>query len=328
MANIRNSIYQIRKDIPRRKRKSLGSKMIAYMRANHTLEKQLDWKLMYVSKDTDTKGNKSFNKYEFSSYREINFIADKELRKELGTLAYIAEVHHDNQFGFVTDRSIFDVIPKGFNCINKSISFDLEKAFDQISIDDVEQIFRYVFHINPNTAKTLANTFRTTDKSNKIAQGHPMSPLMFNIASYALIKRLSNIKGISTRMYADDITIFTNVNFVSFRFLKFIKKIFASERWTVNLSKTKYFKGYHPHLGLVFTKHGLQPQNIQKRIKALFYLEDNVQVVRGHLNWINKGTHRETYKPVIESLETLLRKYKLEYFLSYITKSRKSPLKT
>lgn len=242
---------------------------------------------MYVSKDTDTKGNKSFNPHEFSDYRIVRY-PGKEVRDVLNKMQRILDFDTPSQIGFKRGLSIkhlYNETRKKFPKI--SIMIDIEKAFDSITEKEVVFLLNKTFRLNVKDAKLIA---KHTSVNGYIYQGSPLSPILFNIMTLVIITRLSNINGIRVVSYADDFTIlYDNHDFISHRFLRFLLNIIKDCGWKINKAKTRIRRKRFNNLGMQISRRGIKPLRKKKHTAKLLSLigqEGKLEQIRGIFNWI------------------------------------------
>lgn len=203
--------------------------------------------IKYDPRNMYTKGEKTFNldKDFISSggtFREIIFIKDKELRERLNELSKMMEFNAEGQYGFLT----------GFDITNNALhhssnpeltlvsNFDLEGAFNQIKDQEIFGVFRYIFDLNPISAKFITELATI---NGFCYQGSPISPILFNILSINLINNLKRAvfkdnEALGVSGYADDFTIsFKGMKFLPKRKMLYYVKIIESKGWKVNPDK-------------------------------------------------------------------------------------------
>ena len=141
--------------IDKKARKSIGKQLFSFMSYNRDLIKiSANKGYLFVSKDKDTKGEKSFDKMKFSEFREISFMKNKKLRKSFGKLAHHLgnsfKPYFKNQFGFLPRTSIIDLQRSIKTELNENkivYSLDLSNAFGQIKYKQLRFYLRKHFFL-------------------------------------------------------------------------------------------------------------------------------------------------------------------------------------
>lgn len=275
-------------------RKTIGKQLFSFISYNRDLIKNSEKKgYLFVSKDSKTKGEQSFDKTTFSEFREIAFIKDKELRKSFGKLArkigFLFKNHFDNQFGFLPKTSINDLqrsIKTELNDNKVIYSLDLSNAFGQICYKQLRFYLRKHFYLNSEDATILANSM--TEKG-FMYQGHPLSPLFFN---YHLQFSLNRLKGLCDRIfaYADDINLVFK-NKISRRLKNLIHKILEENHLRVNKKKCKFLfiKNGIKFLGFNFRDNWFKAKNLSKLKRKANYFEqlNNRGIIPNKSNNVN-----------------------------------------
>ena len=190
------------------------------------------------------------------------------------------------------------------------INIDLKDFFPSITYSQVFKIFVYIGYTQ-EVAHLL--TQLCTNKENVLPQGSPASPVISNIVSLKLDKRLKGISDkyccIYTR-YADDITFSGNANIKNI--LPIVQRIIVEEGFTVNEEKVRLqYKNQRQEVtGLVVnTKISISPK-LQKEIdNAIYYC--NKYGVESHMQKI--GCLRSFYKEHL---------YGIAYFVKMVDKAK------
>lgn len=131
--------------------------------------------------------------------KEANEILAK-INKILSCLA--EEDLNDDQYGFRTERGTLDLVKQGQR---KVICIDLKDAFHNIKRKRIHRILRK--YLTDSQARRLAKNM--TPKG-YMFQGHPIAPLVLNLALLEALKDIKNVFGdtLSGFHYADDLNFF------------------------------------------------------------------------------------------------------------------------
>lgn len=122
-------------------------------------------------------------------------------------LSYVAEEDLNNdQYGFRTERGTLDLTKLEQR---KVICIDLKDAFHNIKRKRIYRILRK--YLTDSQAKRLA---KNMTPQGYMFQGHPLAPLILNLALTGALKDIKNVFGdtISGFHYADDLNFFINGN--------------------------------------------------------------------------------------------------------------------
>lgn len=147
---------------------------------------------------------------EGAEFRRVRFPRNPSVKRALSKMAkWMADVHHDDQFGFVPSRDCVGSAQR--HAYARTVFLlDIENAFDQISQREVEEILHRVFLINRREAGQIAilscHNFR-------LYQGSPIAPVIFNIRAMWMTERLHRLArstGMNLSVYADDLTLSHN----------------------------------------------------------------------------------------------------------------------
>ena len=271
---------QLSKHYSYKQRKLIGAKVISFIDKIIKIENlsNIKWGTFYIVKENRNgykKNQRTFDKPHNTKHRVITFIKDKELRNNLGFLASKMELPHSAQIGFTSNRGVKDI--KIRNKPKKIWNIDLENAFGQIKYNHILFILNRTLTIKKSYAQIIAKSM--TDNRGIMVQGHPLSPVMFNLLTFALINRINNI--IEVKQYADDITIFSTYDWISYKFKRFIEKIFKEEGWVINPAKYNFNRKHCKILGLtlMFDQDWVMLAN--KASKNLRYLFANIHAKEG-----------------------------------------------
>lgn len=229
-------------------------------------------------------------------YRDIYFY-EEDTRKALTELLDIFDMPARNQIGFTKGRGIQDLMqthPENPNMTR--IKLDLKDAFNSITQEQIYWLLRKVFDVNKRLANNLSHNWTT---HGHMLQGHPLAPAIFNLVTRDLNMWLSERTGII--QYADDILIYENTNYISWKWLKVIMKKFKELGFEMNVEKEGIYhnKKDLEFLGLRFTFDEEKPLVSAKRKfrrKKIRELERNTNpenpVLLGNKNWYNFNAKR------------------------------------
>ncbi len=249
---------------------------------------------MYVVKHDEIgyyRGQKLFEKPPVA-YRDIYFY-EQSTRKALSELLPIFDIPAENQIGFTRNRGNWCLIKTEPSRTDLTrIKLDLKDAFNSISQKQIFWLLRKVFDVNTSLANELSHQWTT---KGHMLQGHPLAPAIFNLVTRDLNIWLSKRTGII--QYADDILIYENSNYISWKWLKVIFKKYRELGFQINVEKEGIFHKTKDleFLGLRFTFKDDKPLVSTKRRarrKKIRALERNVKtpnnpVLRGNKNWYN-----------------------------------------
>lgn len=170
---------------------------------------------------------------------------DKETRKGMRELIPLLDIPSKYSHGFTKDRDIFTQFQTLANFAlrnnfsGSTVSLDLEDAFDQITVEQVYSVFRFIFGLNKRQAEQLS--MRCT-RNGHLFQGNTLAPLIFNlwlIRFYSIIDRNIQHNHCLITNYADDITIMLEYKTASWKFIKFIIRILKQIGFKINKQKIK-----------------------------------------------------------------------------------------
>lgn len=143
---------------------------------------------------------------------------------------------HGACYGFRKGKSIFDhaQLHVGKECV---LSMDLKDFFPSITQKEVFNLF----YKEGYTKKVSYYLSKMLTKDGVLPQGSPASPMISNIVSHHLDKRLNELAKCYNAVYsryADDITFSGATNIKNM--IPIIKKIVSEENFQVNEKKTRY----------------------------------------------------------------------------------------
>ena len=195
--------------------------------------------------------------------------------------------------GFIKGVSIYDnALPH----VNKElvINIDLKDFFPSIEYREIYKIFKYIGYTD-SVSKLLTNL--CTNSKNVLPQGSPASPVISNLVSLRLDKRLGRLAeeiGATYTRYADDITFSGSKNLV--KYLKLIRKIIHEEGFRINEKKFRLQYSYQRQevTGLIVNDRVSVPERHIKELDNAIYYCKKYGVV-DHMKHINcdKGFYKE-----------------------------------
>lgn len=151
------------------------------------------------------------------------------------------------------------------------INIDLKDFFPSIKYSQVFKIFAYIGYTN-EVAHLL--TRLCTNNHNVLPQGSPASPVISNIVSLKLDKRLSALAtsfGCTYSRYADDIT-FSGNNYIK-NIFPIVERIIIEEGFSINVNKIRLQYSYQRQevTGLIVNKKVNVAHEIENEIKNAIY---------------------------------------------------------
>lgn len=195
--------------------------------------------------------------------------------------------------GFVKGVSIYD------NALQHTkkelvINIDLKDFFPSIGYNEVYKVFKYIGYTE-SVSKLLTNL--CTNPYNVLPQGSPASPVLSNLVSLKLDKRLGCLAkkiGADYTRYADDIT-FSGKKSIK-KYIEVIKKIISEEGYTINEEKFRlqYYYQRQEVTGLVVNNGVTVPERYIKELENAIYYCKKYGVV-DHMKHIDceKGFYKE-----------------------------------
>lgn len=227
--------------------------------------------------------------------RKIEAPSDELKRIQLWIKENILDQFSASQYakGFIKGISIFDnALPH----VNKDlvINLDLKDFFPSIEYRKIYKIFKYIGYTD-SVSKLLTNL--CTNPRNVLPQGSPASPVISNLVSLRLDKRLGRLAeeiGATYTRYADDITFSGNKNLV--KYLKLIRKIIHEEGFRINEKKFHLQYSYQRQevTGLIVNDKVSVPEHHIKELEnAIYYCKK--YSVTDHMTHIRceKGFYKE-----------------------------------
>lgn len=211
--------------------------------------------------------------------------------------------------GFIKGISIYDnAVPHvGKDLV---INIDLKDFFPSVEYCEIYKIFKYIGYTD-SVSKLLTNL--CTNSKNVLLQGSPASPVISNLVSLRLDKRLGRLAekvGATYTRYADDITFSGNKNLV--KYINLIRKIIHEEGFRINEKKFRlqYSNQRQEVTGLIVNNGVSVPEHRIKELENAIYYCKKYGVV-DHMAHINcaKGFYKEHL-------------YGLAYFIKMINRAR------
>lgn len=174
------------------------------------------------------------------------------------------------------------------------INFDVKDFFPSIKYYEIYKVFKYIGYTD-GVSKLL--TKLCTNSKNVLPQGSPASPILSNLVSLKLDKRLGKLAesiGASYTRYADDITFSGAVNIQKYELL--IRRIIFEEGYDVNEDKFRRQFSFQRQevTGLIVNDRVSIPERKIREIEnAIYYCKK--YGVTNHMKHINceKGFYRE-----------------------------------
>ena len=251
---------------------------------------------------------------------------DGELKDILTTLAFIFSecyVPTPNAMAFTCGRSVADNARAhvGHHYV---LNLDLKDFFTTITAMDVERGLNRI-GISPLVSRDLATicTYPVSDGQrvrNVLPQGSPASPVLSNICSMTLDRRLEGLARrfhLTYTRYADDMTFSSNNNVYheDGDFMRELHHIVSECGFTVNPSKTRLQKrGARQEVtGLNVGERVNVSRHYVKTLRAIIHhiaindhpTKHEVCVAKGKLNYLRmvKGKHDSTYITLLVKLK-------------------------
>lgn len=145
----------------------------------------------------------------------------------------------DCAYGFIKNKNIID---NANQHLNQQIimNIDIKDFFPSIKLNRVYFIFNKVCGYTKDISYFL---MKLVTFNNSLPQGAPTSPIISNIVSYKLDKRLKSLsdsKCIKYTRYADDITFSGNIATINYSFLYCVSKIIEDCGFEINKTKTRF----------------------------------------------------------------------------------------
>lgn len=227
--------------------------------------------------------------------RKIEAPSDELKRIQLWIKENILDQFSASQYakGFIKGISIYDnALPH----VNKVlvINIDLKDFFPSIEYREIYKIFKYIGYTD-SVSKLLTNL--CTNPKSVLPQGSPASPVISNLVSLQLDKRLGRLAeeiGATYTRYADDITFSGSKNLA--KYLKLIRKIIREEGFEINEKKFRLQYSYQRQevTGLIVNDRVSVPERHIKELENAIYYCKKYGVL-DHMKHINcdKGFYRE-----------------------------------
>lgn len=148
-----------------------------------------------------------------------------------------------NNNGFIEGRGI---INNALPHVNKRylVNIDIQNYFPSINFRRVKVVLELrPFNLSEKRERIGFIIANIVTYKNHLPQGAPSSPIISNLVTQKLDRRLTKLcleKKIKYSRYADDITFSSNKNILTNSFIDEIEKIIKSENFEVNNNKTRF----------------------------------------------------------------------------------------
>lgn len=195
------------------------------------------------------------------------------------------------------------------------INIDLKDFFPSIEYADVYKVFKYIGYTD--SVSRLLTTLCTNSKD-VLPQGAPTSPVLSNLVSLKLDKRLSRFAekiGANYTRYADDITFSGGKHIL--RYESVIKSIIADEGFSINKDKYRVQFSFQRQevTGLtVNTKVGVS-KNLTKELENAIYYSKKYGIA-DHMKRI--GCERGFYKEHLYGIAYFIKMVDVEKGKKYL----------
>lgn len=243
--------------------------------------------------------------------REIEAPNDELKKIQLWIKENILDKFSVSQFakGFVKGNSIYDnaVQHAGKELV---VNIDLKDFFPSIKYREIYKVFKYIGYTD-SVSKLLTNL--CTNVKGVLPQGSPASPVISNLVSLKLDKRLGRLAeeiGANYTRYADDIT-FSGKKSIN-KYIELIRKIIHEEGYQINEDKFRLQYAYQRQevTGLIVNNGVSVPKKyINELENAIYYCKK--YGVNEHMLFIQceKGFYKEHL-------------YGLAYFIKMVDKEK------
>jgi hypothetical protein len=327
-----HTVRIIRKEYSYTQLKKIGAKLAKASQAIDLKHLDMEKGNFFISKEKETAGKRSWTQPK-GKFRKIVYLKSKEARRSLNHIANIMDICSEEQHGFRKNKDIKSAVSKIVELNGKKVLLiDLENAFNQVKYSEIFYIFHKIFRLNKHDSKRLTES---STINGYMYQGSPLSPMLFNIMSKGLIGRISGI--IPIVQYADDLTLISRYEFISYKFERFIYKIIEECGWTVNKSKTQHrnIKQGFITLGCFIKRRSIRARNFSKNMKGLYHKNfkdlsnksEKAKIV-GKIIWLNANwtKFRKPSEKLINSLHWDLRNLTTYYILKFKDRNLNKPI--
>lgn len=231
---------------------------------------------------------------------------------------------HPASHGFIKERGI-QTNAEVHVASNYILNVDLKDFFPSVSISRIE---RDLEKLGFSTLSARLIGILCT-KNNKLPQGSPASPILTNIVSARLDKRLELFavaRGCQYSRYVDDITFSSDNHVFNSRFEKTLTKIIETEGFRLNISKTRILSKSDRQevTGIVVNEKINVNRKFVRKVRAMIHtlsqegiydgqdeLKPLVMSTLGSLGFIRqiRGADDQLYQRMNNQLISLLRSY-------------------
>ncbi len=265
---------------------------------------------------------------------------DKLIKRAQSLINLLLQIIFENNSHYSTNGFLLgkDIKRNAIPHINKNflLNIDIENYFPSINFRRV----KVVLELSPFNLKNERETIgfliaNLCTHKNSLPQGAPTSPILSNIVTQNLDRKLSkfsNINKIKYTRYADDLSFSSNWNIFKPKFIEEIEELVNSENFSLNSKKTRVrsFMQRQEVTGLVVnTKLNVKREYLQKvramlnnwekgglyfatmRFKAHQPISkinfDFKEVLLGHLSFLKliKGEDNQVIKKLLEKYNNL-----------------------
>lgn len=142
-------------------------------------------------------------------------------------------------YGFVNNKNIIENAKLHLNQ-EMVLNIDLKDFFPSIGVRRIYYVYNKLCGYNKNISYILT---KISVYKGELPQGSPISPILSNIVTYKLDKRLKSLaikNNINYSRYADDMTFSGQSNKVNDHFYSIVKKIIEEEGFAINTEKVRF----------------------------------------------------------------------------------------
>lgn len=290
------------------------------------------------------------------SYRNITFLKSKESQKFSKGLSKLINVSLKNQHGFVRKKGIYDAARQILAThketpVVDAVNIDLKNAFNAIPKAAVYKIFRIVFDLNHKDSETLT---KLATFNGYLYQGCPFAPQLYNVWVIGAIRSIEKM-GFHVAAYADDLTVFSTKDRITWNVIFAIKKRVQFWNFSINPKKVRRFQlQTADNLDTVGLKISLvggfaEPLSFRKQARKLAFFvhlflakdfrytrrfnKDGMfiqiyQLIQGLYNWLEESHRRYSRKlrKIMGKLQEKVRRVRKIYWKEKLETRQGSPL--